>query len=96
MDNAGSLPNFHVSTALFHDVAAEIAIGRKNDRLIFGYLIDNFDGVGAGTNYVAHCLNFSGTINVGNDYVFWSIGFESCKGFGRATVGEGTPSIQVW
>lgn len=67
MDEASALPEYHVSACLFHDVATQITVWSKNNGLILRNLVNNFDGVGTGTNNVADRFNASGAVDVGND-----------------------------
>ena len=94
--HATALPQHHVAPGLFHDVAAQVAIGGKDDGLIWRNLLNQVHRIGTGADDIAHGFNLCGAIYVRNYQMSRMGGFEFGKLGGGATVGQRAPSREVW
>lgn len=52
VDHAGTVPQYHITAGLFYQPAAQVDVGRKDNRLVFWDGINDVTGVRAGTTDV--------------------------------------------
>ena len=74
---------------LLHDVAPQVLVGGKNNRLVCRNLLNQTGGVGAGADDVAHRLDVGGAVNVRHHNMVGVLGFKGGKSIGGAAIGQG-------
>jgi len=65
VDDAGARPQRHLASALAHEVAAEMVVGREQDGSVLGNPGDDGGGVRRGDDDVGERLNFGRAVDVG-------------------------------
>ena len=53
---ATTWPKAHFSTGLLADPLAKVLVGHKEDFSVFGYILDDFNGVATGANDIGRVL----------------------------------------
>ena len=84
MDDAGAVPQDHFAAGLAGQIGAQVLVGREQDRLVLGQLVDDVFGVGRGDDDVGKRLHLGRAIDVGEGDVVRMGGAEAGEVVGRA------------
>ena len=95
VDNAHARPEQHVAPELAVHIAAEMAVGPKDDLLVLGDLADDRLRARRGDDDVAQGLHRRRTVDVGQRDMVGMRFAEALELFGRTAVFQAAPRVHV-